>query len=44
MTARQTFENFIFYPPVMKARTLVDAGAIDTPLVDPAWPAPVTTR
>ena len=26
------FENFIFYPPVMQARALVDAGAIGTPL------------
>lgn len=26
------FENFIFYPPVMKARELIDAGAIGTPL------------
>ena len=26
------FENFIFYPPVLKARELVDAGAIGTPL------------
>lgn len=26
------FENFIFYPPVMKAKALVDAGAIGTPL------------
>jgi predicted dehydrogenase len=26
------FENFIFYPPVLKARALIDAGAIGTPL------------
>lgn len=26
------FENFIFYPPVMKARALIDEGAIGTPL------------
>ena len=26
------FENFIFYPPVMKARALIDDGAIGTPL------------
>jgi predicted dehydrogenase len=28
----KVFENFIFYPPVMKARALVDEGAIGTPL------------
>ncbi len=28
----KVFENFIFYPPVMKAKELVDAGAIGTPL------------
>lgn len=26
------FENFIFYPPVMKARALIDQGAIGRPL------------
>ncbi len=26
------FENFIFFPPVIKARELVDSGAIGTPL------------
>jgi len=26
------FENFIFYPPVMKAKALIDGGAIGTPL------------
>lgn len=26
------FENFIFYPPVLKARDLIDQGAIGTPL------------
>ena len=26
------FENFIFYPPVLKARELIDGGAIGTPL------------
>jgi predicted dehydrogenase len=26
------FENFIFYPPVLKARALIDAGAIGKPL------------
>ena len=28
----RVFENFIFYPPVLRARELVDAGAIGTPL------------
>lgn len=28
----RVFENFIFYPPVMKAKELVDAGAIGEPL------------
>ena len=28
----RVFENFIFYPPVMRAKELVDAGAIGTPL------------
>ena len=28
----KVFENFIFYPPVMKARELIDAGTIGTPL------------
>jgi predicted dehydrogenase len=28
----KVFENFIFHPPVMKARELIDAGAIGTPL------------
>lgn len=31
-TVFRVFENFIFYPPVMKARALVDAGAIGTPV------------
>lgn len=26
------FENFVFYPPVLKARALIDEGAIGTPL------------
>jgi predicted dehydrogenase len=26
------FENFLFYPPIVKAKTLVDDGAIGTPL------------
>lgn len=28
----KVFENFIFYPPVMKAKALIDQGAIGTPL------------
>lgn len=28
----KVFENFIFFPPVLKARKLVDEGAIGTPL------------
>lgn len=28
----KVFENFIFHPPVMKAKALVDEGAIGTPL------------
>ena len=28
----KVFENFIFYPPVMKARALIDEGAIGEPL------------
>jgi predicted dehydrogenase len=28
----RVFENFLFYPPVMKARQLLDEGAIGTPL------------
>ena len=46
----RVFENFIFFPPVMKAKALVDAGAIGTPVSlriksNPgrsatAWPVP----
>ncbi len=28
----RVFENFIFYPPVMKAKELIDEGAIGTPV------------
>ena len=28
----RVFENFLFYPPVMKAKALIDAGAIGDPL------------
>ncbi len=28
----KVFENFIFYPPVMKARALIDDGAVGTPI------------
>lgn len=30
--AFKVFENFIFYPPVMKAKELIDAGAIGDPV------------
>jgi len=28
----RVFENFVFYPPVMKAKALIDQGAIGTPV------------
>ncbi len=31
-TPFRVFENFLFYPPIVKARALVDDGAIGTPL------------
>ncbi len=50
----RVFENVVFYPPVQKAKALIDAGAIGTPLSirvkankgDPrtAWPVPVSAR
>jgi predicted dehydrogenase len=46
----KVFENFVFYPPVQKAKALVDAGAIGDPLTirvksnagkgKHAWPVP----
>jgi len=30
--AFKVFENFIFYPPIMKAKNLIDAGAIGDPV------------
>ncbi len=50
----RVFENFIFYPPVMKAKALVDAGAIGEPLTiriksnpgvsKTAWLVPASAR
>ena len=48
------FENFVFYPPVAKAKSLIDKGAIGEPLTiriksnpgrsDTAWEIPAETR
>ena len=50
----KVFENFLFYPPVMKAKELVDAGAIGEPLTiriksnsgigKNAWPVPAAAQ
>ena len=49
----RVFENFVFYPPVVKAKALVDEGAIGEPLTiriksnpgrsDTAWEVPPST-
>ena len=50
----RVFENFVFYPPVVKAKSLIDEGAIGKPLTiriksnpgrsDTAWDIPAPTR
>ena len=50
----RVFENFVFYPPVVKAKTLIDEGAIGEPLTiriksnpgrsETAWDIPTPTR
>lgn len=50
----KVFENFLFYPPVVKAKALVDAGAIGQPLTiriksnsgigKGAWPVPAAAQ
>jgi len=50
----RVFENFVHYPPVTKAKELIDAGAIGTPLTiriksnggigKNAWPIPAGTK
>ena len=49
----RVFENFVFYPPVVKAKSLIDEGAIGEPLTiriksnpgrsDTAWEVPANT-
>ena len=49
----RVFENFVFYPPVVKAKSLIDEGAIGDPLTiriksnpgrsDTAWEVPAAT-
>ena len=49
----RVFENFVFYPPVVKAKSLIDEGAIGEPLTiriksnpgrsDTAWEVPAET-
>ena len=50
----RVFENFVFYPPVVKAKSLIDEGAIGEPLTiriksnpgrsDTAWDIPAPTQ
>ena len=50
----RVFENFVFYPPVVKARSLIDEGAIGEPLTiriksnpgrsETAWDVPAASR
>ena len=50
----RVFENFVFYPPVVKAKSLVDEGAIGEPLTiriksnpgrsETAWEVPAATQ
>ena len=50
----RVFENFLFYPPIVKAKALIDEGAIGTPLTirlksnsgsrETAWAVPEASR